>query len=261
MATHAEHVLISTGKDDWKSKIEDEEEGTLPYHNVMISNSSFPATPSTSPAEGSVPASAFLLRSFRYVPSIPTDAPSIATFTRAFLLPTALHRAHAALTPAQQAQLRRQPELQRQFRGARETTEILVLVCGHGGRDSRCGVMGPLLRAEFEEQLRAHNIRVLTGPPPAADTEAEQDRAARGHAPNARVGGISHVGGHKFAGNVIVCVPPAFTTNPLAGKAIWYGRVGPEHVQGIVRETLLRGTVIKELFRGGTDVGGDILTL
>jgi hypothetical protein len=29
MASYAEHVLISTGRDDWKSKIEDEDEGVL----------------------------------------------------------------------------------------------------------------------------------------------------------------------------------------------------------------------------------------
>lgn len=38
--------------------------------------------------------------------------------------------------------------------------------------------------------------------------------------------------------------------SPLAGKGIWYGRVEPERVGEVVRETVLGGRVIGELFRG-----------
>jgi len=87
------------------------------------------------------------------------------------------------------------------------------------------------------------------------DTEVE------GYVPTARVGLISHIGGHKWAGNVIVYIPPSFSSNPLAGKGIWYGRVGPEHVEGIVGKTILDGKVIKELFRGGIDQDRGIIRL
>ena len=40
----------------------------------------------------------------------------------------------------------------------------------------------------------------------------------------------------------------------VAGTGIWYGRVEPKHVEGIVKETVFGGRVIKELYRGG--VGG-----
>ena len=92
---------------------------------------------------------------------------------------------------------------------------------------------------------------------------------------DANVGLISHIGGHKFAGNVIVYLPPAsapasasgvvgsgsdldpdIDSNSLAGTGIWYGRVGPEHVEGVIEETIVKGRIIQDLFRGGVGRGG-----
>lgn len=64
------------------------------------------------------------------------------------------------------------------------------------------------------------------------------------------IGCISHVGGHAWAGNVIVYFP-SDVAHGLAGMGVWYGRVEPRHVEGIVKETVLGGRVIEELFRGG----------
>jgi len=47
----------------------------------------------------------------------------------------------------------------------------------------------------------------------------------------------------------------------LAGKGIWYGRVGPEHVEGIVQQTILEGKVVRDKFRGGIEQGGSILRM
>lgn len=79
---------------------------------------------------------------------------------------------------------------------------------------------------------------------------------------------ISHVGGHAFAGNVIIYMPPSYLlssntapdereayASPLAGMGIWYGRVEPRHVQTILEETVEKGNIIGELWRGGLDVG------
>lgn len=109
-----------------------------------------------------------------------------------------------------------------------------------------------MLKEEFEEKLKRKNVLILGG------VEAD---LKDGNVPTARVGSISHIGGHKWAGNVIIYVPPSFAKNPLAGKGIWYGRVGPEHVEGIVEKTVLDGKVIKELFRGGIDRSGEIIRL
>lgn len=78
---------------------------------------------------------------------------------------------------------------------------------------------------------------------------------------------ISHIGGHKFAGNVILYIPQEYklvesaVSHPLAGMGIWYGRVQPSHIQGIIEETLRRGRLIRDLFRGCIDKNGNIVRL
>lgn len=59
---------------------------------------------------------------------------------------------------------------------------------------------------------------------------------------------VSHIGGHRYAGNVIIYLPN--------GTSVWYGRVRPGDVAGIVRETILGGKVIAELLRGGLGLEG-----
>lgn len=146
----------------------------------------------------------------------------------------------------------RNASLQSHFPGVREVEDIVVQICGHGGRDERCGIMGPLLRSEFEDKLEMKGIRVATGAP--APKVQSEDRTAR-------VGLISHIGGHKYAGNVIIYIPPSMKSHPLAGKGVWYGRISPEHVEGIVQETILEGKVIGGKFRGGIEQGGKILRM
>ena len=60
-----------------------------------------------------------------------------------------------------------------------------VFVCTHASRDARCGVCGPALVDAFRASV-------------AADP-ALRDRV--------EVRGCSHVGGHKYAGNVLVFAP------------------------------------------------------
>lgn len=98
-------------------------------------------------------------------------------------------------------------------------TRPTVVICGHGARDQRCGVMGPLLKQVFEDELSRRQLDV-------------------------DVGLISHIGGHAYAGNVI-WFPQVPNQDP-----IWYGRVFPELVPGIIDETIIGGRIIKELYRG-----------
>lgn len=146
------------------------------------------------------PTSAFLLPSFQYIPTIPTDSSSVEALVKAFILPSQLHQSHDRLSRAETNILRRQPEMQRQFVGARKVDEILVLICGHGGRDVRCGTLGPILMQEFQEKLQRQNILLLNDPPPAEAIEVNTE--VEGYSPTARVGLISHIGGHKWAGYV-----------------------------------------------------------
>jgi hypothetical protein len=105
-------------------------------------------------------------------------------------------------------------------------------------------------------------VNVLEGPA----KETEEGGSENGEGRSARVGLISHIGGHKFAGNVIIYLPPGMKTedgrsHPLAGHGVWYGRVEPKHVQGIVSETIIKGNVIKGFFRGAIRRDGEILRL
>jgi (2Fe-2S) ferredoxin len=188
---------------------------------------------------------------------------------KGYLLPEKLHPAHDGESPIHRDRLTRKPAYQGLLHGVRDVEDVVVLICGHGGRDMRCGVMGPALRDEFRARLPEAGVEVLEGPVEVrlgGETDDAIEGASTGRKVSARVGLISHIGGHKFAGNVIVYLPPGMKgedggKHPLAGHGIWYGRVEPKHVQGLVQETVLRGNVIAELFRGGIKGDGEILRL
>jgi len=144
----------------------------------------------------------------------------------------------------------------------------LVLICGHGGRDLRCGLLGPILQQEFERLLRLRGLVVGKAgredyevPVLEAKIEGRKDEKPDENSPKARVGLISHVGGHKFAGNVILYIPPNAKGHPWAGCGIWYGRVTPDKVEGIINETILNGKIIEDLFRGGIDQAGKMIEI
>lgn len=61
-----------------------------------------------------------------------------------------------------------------------------VFVCCHGSRDKRCGVCGPALITRFKEEIEGQGL----------DGQVA-------------VSACSHVGGHKYAGNVIIFSPGA----------------------------------------------------
>ncbi|GKT40736.1 altered inheritance of mitochondria protein 32 [Colletotrichum spaethianum] len=289
VSAYAEQVLVCTGKDDWASRIEEENSGdnlaadlkelfgrggtySDPWHNISVLNASFPSsTPKRSELQTT---SAYLLPSFKYVPFLPrVSFDSVQALAKGYLLPEKLHPMHDGLSPIHRDRLTRKEAYRSLLYGVRDVTDVLVLICGHGGRDMRCGVMGPVLRDEFEARFEGLGVDVARGPVEVDESGEEKAKIA---APEdekredgkmaARVGLISHIGGHKFAGNVIVYIPPGLRMkggekHPLAGKGIWYGRVEPKHVEGIVKETVLEGRVIADMFRGGIDENRKILRL
>jgi len=164
--------------------------------------------------------------------------------------------------------LLRKSAYQHLLKGVRDVDDVLVLICGHGGRDMRCGIFGPVLQAEFERQLPRAGLEVLNGPvindsvstPPLPGTGGENKPLT------ARVGLISHIGGHKFAGNVIIYLPPTFkntagNTHPLAGHGVWYGRIEPKHVEGVIQETIIKGNIVQDHFRGAIKQNREIIRL
>lgn len=86
----------------------------------------------------------------------------------------------------------------------------LYMACGHGSRDERCGKSAPYILQEFQTICN----------------------------PKEKLAYISHIGGHAYAGNVII-----YPEN------IWYGRVLPDKVQGLYH-SYHNNQIIKELYRG-----------
>ena len=138
----------------------------------------------------------------------------------------------------------------------RSVTTPVVLICGHGTRDQRCGIYGTILRDHFKHL-------------PSTTTLSHPAQPSTPH-----IALISHIGGHAFAGNVIIYIPPGYIPpqtaeghegegqmNKLAGSGIWYGRVEPDSVCDIVRETIVGGRILEPLFRGGIDRNGMPLRL
>lgn len=237
---------------------------------MSVLNASFPSSAPPASAPPHVQASSvYLLPSFVYVPYLPRVSFEAATaLVKGYLLPEKLHPMNEGLSPVHKDRLVRRDAYRPLLPGVRDVRDVLVLICGHGGRDMRCGVMGPALRAEFETQLPRRGIDVLRGAVPAEAAPALPG-SGNGEAASpttARVGLISHIGGHKFAGNIIVYLPPHLRApdgrpHPLAGHGIWYGRVEPKHAEGIVEETILRGNIIADKFRGAIKRDGEILRL
>ncbi|KAF9991315.1 hypothetical protein BGZ75_000068 [Mortierella antarctica] len=112
------------------------------------------------------------------------------------------------------------------FEAHRWQPKAAVMLCSHKKRDKRCGVTAPILRRELTRVLRSKDL--------LGDGEGDVELWM-----------VSHIGGHKFAGNVIV--------HRSEGMAVWYGRVEPCHSQAIVEATIERGEVIRDLYRGCMD--------
>ncbi len=149
----------------------------------------------------------------------------------------------------------------------------LILLCSQKTRDARCGQSAPLLRRELERHLRPLGLY--------RDLHDE------------RPGGvgiyfISHVGGHKFAANVMVYRKSGAGAHSRssvgrqrlevengesgreqveegeaeAGQCIWLARVRPEDCENIVKYTVLQGKVVKpeRQLRGGFDRGRGLVS-
>jgi len=111
--------------------------------------------------------------------------------------------------------------------------DYVVLLCSHRRRDARCGITAPLIKRELERHLR----------PLGLDRDADDSRPG-----GVGIFFVSHVGGHKFAANVLVY-------RKQDQQMIWLARVRPEHCEGLVKYTILQGKVVhpESQLRGGFD--------
>ncbi|XP_008463017.1 uncharacterized protein LOC103501260 [Cucumis melo] len=97
-----------------------------------------------------------------------------------------------------------------------------VFVCCHGSRDRRCGVCGPTLVSRFRDEIKFLGLQ------------------------NVSVSPCSHIGGHKYAGNVIIYGSNA--NGEVTGH--WYGYVAPEDVFLLLQQHIVKGKIVDELWRG-----------
>ncbi|KAG6835158.1 hypothetical protein H0H93_004353 [Arthromyces matolae] len=98
--------------------------------------------------------------------------------------------------------------------GSEAEDEVHLLVCTHGARDCRCGEMG----GELVKELRKA----------AADLEKTNDHGFSG---SIKVGEVAHVGGHKYAANVL-----------MYPHGEWLGNLKPEHATDIINAAIQSAT-------------------
>ncbi|KAK1438814.1 hypothetical protein QVD17_04625 [Tagetes erecta] len=106
--------------------------------------------------------------------------------------------------------------------GAQETmTGSHIFVCAHSSRDKRCGFCGPILINKFKEET------VLRG------------------LDNVSVTACSHVGGHKYAGNLII-----YSVRDKKVCGHWFGYVTPNDVPELLDNHIGKGEIIDRIWRG-----------
>lgn len=98
---------------------------------------------------------------------------------------------------------------------SKEPNMSLVLLCSHRTRDKKCGITAPIMKKEFDSQLRDLGLYRDSG----------DDRPG-----GVKVIFVNHVGGHKFAANVLIY--------NKHGEFVWFARCTPLNVKFILNETV-----------------------
>lgn len=214
---------------------------------LSASNMPIPHTSHTDP-EGQVRTTVLILPAFKYVDNVtPDKVPD--------LIQSCIEPASTNTTPLNTAQ---DDESGTSSKDTIPTSlpsglsmrncphQYLVLLCSHATRDARCGQSAPLLRKEFERQLR----------PMGLYRDLEDDRPG-----GVGIYFINHVGGHKFSANVMI-YRRGGSARDLSGaptdeaaQCMWLARVKPADVENLVRYTILQGKLVQpeRQLRGGFD--------
>ena len=168
------------------------------------------------------------------------------------------------------------------------------LAGSHKRRDKRCHIAAPLLEKALVHSLEQHQVSIdLKGnalsadhleeshPPldgvQQSDLQAEVEKRLRAiEAVNDQEGNgevgifrISHLGGHRYAGVMIVSPSSPRASIDLtglpqicfpSGATLYYGRVSPQEIPAVVKETILGGKILPGLRRSaGNAVRPDLL--
>ncbi|KAF5664887.1 hypothetical protein FHETE_6900 [Fusarium heterosporum] len=275
------HLLVGTGKTDWVRDVADEKGSVMEAFSkaseptngkLKLSASNMPTPHDTD--DYSEPTTLLLLPAFKLLHNVhPLSVPSIVA--------EVINHAPTSMSPLNPTPLPASLPSPDPAAGIPDVSltdcphSAVILMCSHRTRDVRCAQSAPVLRKEFERQLRPLGLY--------RDLHDE------------RPGGvgiyyISHVGGHKYSANVMIYRRPnAFglddpvaekqnDTNgvekngngvngpgedsPGASQGIWLARVMPEDCENLIRYTVLRGKVVKpeRQLRGGFDRGRGVMS-
>ncbi|KAF7717031.1 Sucrase/ferredoxin-like-domain-containing protein [Penicillium ucsense] len=212
------HVLVATGRSDWKEKVE-QERGSL-MEAFAQSSAKSKRESDTEKTEIHEATTILILPQFIYIDSVTqTDVPGLVRQVLDDPASSGVNRTQINIT------------------GGPTTRpcmlDYVILLCSHRRRDARCGITAPLIKRELERHLRP--LRLYR--------DAEDSRPG-----GAGVFFVSHVGGHKFSANVLIY-------RKQQQQMIWLARVRPEHCEGIVKHTILGGKVVHPdtQLRGGFD--------
>ncbi|RDH39735.1 hypothetical protein BDQ94DRAFT_177074 [Aspergillus welwitschiae] len=256
------HVLVATGKSDWVRDVADEEGSVMEAiekGGLVPSNGKLKLSASNMPVPdeyhyhdaGKQPTTVLLLPRFTIVDHVtPQLAPDLIKYfvnrspTTTTPLGGAVSESAATGNNNEDEQQQQQPSIEEQqeeenidihtltsLRSRPSPHSAVILLCSHRTRDARCGQSAPLLRKEFERHLRHLGLY--------RDMDDE------------RPGGvgiyfINHVGGHKYAANVIIYRRRDFewykkteegageTEEEGAAQGIWLARVRPQDCENIV---------------------------
>ncbi|EJD37715.1 hypothetical protein AURDEDRAFT_92231 [Auricularia subglabra TFB-10046 SS5] len=124
----------------------------------------------------------------------------------------------------------------------------VILLCSHKRRDNRCAIAAPKLEERFISELSLVGWDVHTRLDHVDHHATARDSLLHEAAENrsALILKTSHIGGHRYAGNVQIYMPQ--------GSCVWYARVSPHEIHTIVQQTILQGKVIPQLLRAGMNI-------
>ncbi|KAI9448135.1 Sucrase/ferredoxin-like-domain-containing protein [Lactarius indigo] len=261
-------VVISTGKSDWKRSITSEQgslasylatiEGATPTTLTGFSTpGTLPGTPNSTslhlpnPVAGifkdSETQTVLIFPDYKVVAEVPRSLDGARDLWRNSVNPSVPRQGSSSGSSAVKSWV--------------IPYACVILICSHRRRDARCAVVAPKLEYAFSETLERQGWDVHTqlddptGPPledfaDGYEKEAELNRRLQeldnGLTKRALVLKTSHIGGHKYAGNVIIYMPQ--------GAGVWYGRVSTHEVEPIVHTTILGGQILPPLLRGGVNL-------
>ncbi|EGC44980.1 sucrase/ferredoxin domain-containing protein [Histoplasma capsulatum var. duboisii H88] len=271
---YTKHVIVATGKTDWEQRVENERGSLMEGFKLgsfkpktgkmMVSASNLPVDRACNDAQGhgqgksqDNATTVLVLPAFIFVDAVTVSR--IPEFMDRFIdsspdpvanaqaqakpQPQQLQDPASSSTPDAQSKpdngelSRSGPESPHKLTTRPCLRDHLILLCSHHRRDARCGISAPLIRRELERHLR-----------PLGLYRDDDD---------SRPGGVgivyvSHVGGHKFAANVLIY-------RRAAEQMIWLARVRPADCEGIVKQTVLKGKIVHaDQLRGGFDRGRDV---